>query len=166
VRETNEDLARLQAILNRSYENAGDHLLSVHTPDRRLTAADLADRLTGVRVLSLATTTSDGRPLTGAVDGLFYRGEFWFGSASDSVRFQHLRARPHVSATHTVGEALAVTVHGTAHEIDRDDPTNEGFRDLCLEIYGPNWEEFTAGAAYARIDAKKMFTFLLEGESG
>ena len=166
MRETPEDLERLQQLLDGSYQRAGDHLLSIHTPDRRLTALRLAERLIGVRVLSLATVTADGRPVAGAVDGLFYRGEFWFGSSPSSVRFRHLRVRPHVSATHTVGEELAVTVHGTAQEVDLGDERHQGFRELCAEIYGPSWEEWGAPAAYARIEAGRMFTFWMEKGPG
>jgi hypothetical protein len=163
VRETTEDLEWLQALLDRSYRQAGAHLLSIHTPERRLSATQLVERLTGVRVLTLATVTADGRPLTGAVDGLFYRGEFWFGSSPVSIRFRHLRLRPRVSATHTVGEDLAVTVHGMAHETDLEGPAHRGFRDLCLDVYGPDWDDWGTSAAYARIEAQTMFGFVLGG---
>ena len=93
------------------------------------------------------------------VDGLFSRGTFWFGSAPTSTRFTHLPERPQVSASHTRGESLAVIVHGTAEVVDVGDPANVGFRDYCLEVYGPDWEEWGAPAAYARIDAKRMYTF-------
>jgi len=157
MHETPGDLRRLQDLLDRSYRNAGAHLRSIITPGRRVSARRLADRLVGVRLLTLATATSDGRPLSAPVDGLFYRGEFWFGSGHESLRFRHLRERPAVSATHTEGEAFAVTVHGRAIEIDiRRCP---GFRDYCTEVYGPTWEVWGASAAYARIEADRMFTF-------
>ena len=47
MHETADDLARLQALLDRSYESAGRHLRSVITPERRLSAADLVDRTPG-----------------------------------------------------------------------------------------------------------------------
>src|ERR1700738_1546421 len=103
MRETADDLAALQDLLNRSYAGAGQHLLSIHTPERRLNATDIADRLTGMCLLALATATADGRPVVGPVDGIFYRGAFYFGSAPDSVRFAHIRRRSHVSATHLPG---------------------------------------------------------------
>src|SRR5882762_1211496 len=130
MHETADDLAELQALLDRSYEGAGDHLLRIHTPDRRLAAAQVAERLEGMCLLALATVTADGRPLVGPVDGIFYRGAFHFGSAPDSFRFRHIRARPQVSATHLPGEELAVTVHGRAAEI----PVEGGFREALLAI--------------------------------
>src|SRR4051794_10790933 len=116
-------------------------------------------------LLTLATVTADGRPVTGPVDGIFYRGAFHFGSAPDSVRFRHIRARPQVSATHLPGEELAVTVHGTAVEVDVRSDAGAGFRRALLDIYvpryGPEWEEqfLDSGPVFARIDADRMFTF-------
>ena len=164
MHETPEDLASLQRLLDESYANAGAHLLSIHTPDRRLTASRVCELLTGVRVLSLATVTAKGEPRVGPVDGLFYRGRFWFGSAENSFRFRHLRARPAVSAAHTVGEELAVVVHGTAREIDVEAPDHHGFREYLLEVYGPQWETWWPDEKppYAVIEASKMFTFHMD----
>jgi uncharacterized pyridoxamine 5'-phosphate oxidase family protein len=165
MHETAEDLAALQELLDRSYAGAGPHLLRIHAPERRLSAAQVAEGLPGMCLLALATVTADGRPVVGPVDGIFYRGAFHFGSAPDSVRFRHIRARPQVSATHLPGEELAVTVHGRATQI----PIEGGFRETLLEIYvpryGAGWEtEFLdTGPVYARIDAERMFTYA--GES-
>lgn len=166
MRETAGDLASLQELIDRSYERAGAHLLRIHTPERRMTAGAIAERLTGMCLLALATVTAEGRPIVGPVDGIFYRGAFHFGSAPDSVRFRHIRARPQVSATHLPGEELAVTVHGRATEV----PIEGGFRETLLEVYvpryGANWEsEFLdTGPGYARIDAERMFAFAMPGE--
>ena len=93
---------------------AGEHLRGIITGERRLSAAELAGRLPGMRLLVVATVTADGRPLAGPVDGYFLHGTFWFSSGRNSVRMRHLAARPAVSATHLPGEELAVTVHGRA----------------------------------------------------
>jgi hypothetical protein len=159
VHETAEDLKELQLLLNRSYDRAGGHLREVVTPDRRVSAARLLGLLAGVQVLALATVTTDGRPLTGAVDGLFYRARFWFGSSPNSIRMRHLAARPYVSATHTRGESLAVTVHGRANIVDLADPLHAGFRAYCLETYGRDWGEWGAPASYALIEPDRMFAF-------
>jgi nitroimidazol reductase NimA-like FMN-containing flavoprotein (pyridoxamine 5'-phosphate oxidase superfamily) len=168
MHETPADIARLQELIDRSYASAGAHLLRIHSPERRLSAEQVAERLQGMRLLALATVTGDGRPIVGPVDGIFYRGAFHFGSAPDSVRFRHIRARPQVSATHLPGEELAVTVHGRAVPIDIASPDEAGFRRALLDIYvpryGPQWEtEFLdTGPAYARIEAERMFTFQME----
>jgi hypothetical protein len=168
MQETTEDLARLQALLDASYASAGRHLRDVITPERRLTAEQVCERLEGMTLLSLATVSTDGRPLVGPVDGIFYRGSYYFGSAPDSMRFRHIRNNPHVSATHLPGEELAVTVHGRAAFIDIGSPEEAGFRAALLGIYAPRygaeWEtEFLeSGPMYARIDPYRMFTFHME----
>lgn len=167
MRESPADIAALQDLLDRSYEAAGPHLRRIITPERRLTAEQVADRLTGMRLLALATVTADGRPIVGPVDGIFFRGAFHFGSAPDSIRFRHIAARPQVSATHLPGEQLAVTVHGRASTIDVGPESGDGFRQALLDVYvpryGPEWESFLdSGVVYARIDADRMFTFHME----
>ncbi len=162
MHETVEDLRALQRLLDDSYAGAGAHLRSIITPARRVGAAELSERLTGMTLLALATSTADGRPIVGPVDGIFFRGAFHFGSSPNSVRFRHIRARPHVSATHLPAEEFAVTVHGRAGEVD----VREGsaLRETLLEVYvpryGPEWVQFLdSGPVYARIDAERMFTF-------
>ena len=126
----------------------------------------MAEHLTGMCLLTLATVTKDGRPITGPVDGIFFRGAFHFGSAPDSVRFRHIAERPHVSAVHLPGEHLAVTVHGRAVPVDLK--ADRGFRQALLDIYvpryGEQWEsEFLdTGPMYARIEAERMFTYAME----
>jgi hypothetical protein len=168
VHESPGDLEALQQLIDSSYATAGSHLLRIHDPARRLSAAEVADRLQGMCLLALATVTADGRPIVGPVDGIFYRGSFHFGSAPDSVRFRHIRRRPQVSATHLPGEHLAITVHGAAVPIDIRSEQEAGFRRSLLEIYvpryGPEWEtDFLdlppSAPVYARIDAQRMFTF-------
>ena len=163
MHETPTDLVELQRLLDRSYAAAGSHLLRIHTAERRLGAEQVAQRLVGMCLLSLATVTSDCRPIVGPVDGIFYRGAFHFGSAPDSLRFRHIRARPQVSATHLPGEELGITVHGRAVAVD---VSEGGLRRALLEVYvpryGEQWEEFLdSGPVYARIDADRMFAFAL-----
>jgi uncharacterized pyridoxamine 5'-phosphate oxidase family protein len=168
MHETPDDIAALQQLIDRSYASAGPHMLRIHDPERRLSAEQLSERLTGMCLLTLATVTADGRPIAGPVDGIFYRGAFHFGSAPDSVRFRHIRKRPQVSAVHLPGEELAVSVHGRAVLVDVSAPENQEFRQTVLDIYvpryGPEWQRdiMDAGASYARIEAERMFTFAME----
>ena len=164
MQESPADIEVLQALLDRSYEHAGEHLLRIHTTERRANAEEIVARLTGMCLLVLTTVTGDGRPIGGAVDGIFYRGSFHFGSSPRSLRFRHIRARPHVTATHLPGEEFAATVHGRAVPIDLRADENAGFRQALLDIYvpryGPDWEQFLeSGVMYARIEAERMFAF-------
>jgi hypothetical protein len=163
VHETDGDLIAMQGLLDRSFELAGGHLLEIITPDRRPDAAEVCTRLTGMRLLALATVTGGGRPLVGPVDGIFYRGAFYFSSSPDSVRIRHIRARPQVSATHLPGESFAVTVHGEGVILDMSAPANAGFRRVVLDHYTPQygaeWESFLDANVSVRIDARRMYVF-------
>lgn len=165
MRETEADLARLQDLLDSSYAAAGPHLLRIHDPERQLDAAGIAERLSGMVLLALATVSAAGKPVVGPVDGVFLRGGFHFGSAPDSVRARHIAARPWVSATHLPGEELAVTVHGRALPVDVGAPEGAELRKALLEIYvpryGASWETdfLDSGVAYWRIEAERIFAF-------
>jgi len=166
--ETPEELGNLQRLLDRSMAGAGEHLRGIITGERRLSAADLAGRLQGMLLLTVATVTADGRPLAGPVDGYFLHGTFWFSSGRNSVRMRHLAARPAVSATHLPGEELAVTVHGRAELLELRDPAAAELRQAMLDWYvprqGPEFESWlnALDAVAARIEPAKMFTFSVE----
>lgn len=168
MHETPEDLAALQGLLDRSHAEGGPHLREIITADRRLGATELVERLQGMCLIVVATVTADGRPLTGPLDGIFYRGSFHFGSGAESVKMRHLRVRPQVSATHLPSEELCVTVHGRAVPVDLTAPEHAGFRRTLLDVYVPKYGEGWAtdfldlGPRYVRIQADKMFTFHME----
>lgn len=165
VHETPEEIEALQHLLDESAAAGGPHLLSIMTPERRLGASDLCNRMQGMGLLALATVTADGRPLVGTVDGYFIHGSWYFSSGRDSVRMRHLSRRPAVSATHLPGEDLAVTVHGTVELFAVNDPGRTELRQAMLDHYlptaGPAFAEWLDGADAlgARIDAAKMLTF-------
>ncbi len=163
MHETAADIATLQQLLDASYARIGSHMRSIHTPERRVAASDLARVLRGVRVLDLATVTATCEPRVSPVDGLFFRGRFYFGSGQESMRFRHLRVRPQVSACHTIGETFATIIHGRAVEIDVRAPEQRGFFDYVHEVY-PDWDTWYDGERppYARIEPSVMFAYAFE----
>ena len=169
VLETPQEVDRLQGLLDRSAAAAGAHLRGIITDDRRLSAAQVCERLQGMRLLVVATVTADGRPLAGPVDGYLLHGSFYFSSGRNSVRMRHLAARPAVSATHLPGEDLAVTMHGRAQLSELSDAAHGELRQAMLDHYLPlqgpafqTWLDQTDSVA-ARIVADKMFTFASAG---
>lgn len=136
--ETSEDLAELQRALDESYGSAGVHLRSLVPPERRSSAADVAQALKGAFMINLATVTARCEPVVAPVDGLFYRGRLWFSLARGTVRAAHLQTRPQVSATYVQGDPGAcLVVHGIAREIGPGNPFFEGFDKYAHELYGP-----------------------------
>jgi hypothetical protein len=128
---------------------------SIITGERRLSARQVCEKLRGMRLLTVATVTADGRPVAGPVDGYFLHGSFCFSVGVHAVRARHLAARPAVSATYLPGEELAVTVHGMAREL------RQAMLDHYLPLQGPEFRTWLdhVDALGARIVARKMFTF-------
>ena len=158
--ETDRDLEDLQRLLDESYSRAGDHLRSIWGEDARLDAEQLAAELDGVQILDLATVTPRGEPRVAPVDGLFFRGRFWFGSAHNSARFRNIRANPAVSGVVTHGlETFLVIVHGRAVETDPRSPEAGGFADYPRAVYDFDWDAMHPDSPYARIDANTMLAF-------
>jgi uncharacterized pyridoxamine 5'-phosphate oxidase family protein len=158
--ETEDDLDRLQVLLDASYARAGSHLRSIWDEQSRLNARALSAELVGVQVLDLATVTPRGEPRVAPVDGLFYRGRFWFGSAEHSQRFRNIRANPAVSGAVTRGlETFLVLVHGRAVETDPRGPEAEGFAAYPRELYAFDWDAAHPTAPYAWIDASTLLAF-------
>jgi hypothetical protein len=158
--ETEDDLDRLQALLDASYARAGSHLRSIWDEQSRLNARALSAELVGVQVLDLATVTPRGEPRVAPVDGLFYRGRFWFGSAEHSQRFRNIRANRAVSGAVTRGlETFLVLVHGRAVETDPRAPEAEGFAVYPRELYDFDWDAAHPTAPYAWIDASTVLAF-------
>jgi general stress protein 26 len=167
MRETPEEMAHLQMLLDVSMADSGPHLRDIITSERRLSAVELTECLQGIRLLVLGTVTADGRPLLGPVDGYFLHGTFWFSTGKASVRNRHLARRPACSATHLPGEELAVTVHGRAEVAPLEDAARADLLQAMLDEYLPKvGPEFERGieemdAVGVRIIPEKMFTFFM-----
>ncbi len=156
MRETPEDLAWLQEVLDRSYTTAGAHLASIHTGPARVTAEDLVALMQGMQILVVATASADGRPFTGPVDGYLYCGRLCFGTSPDAVRTRHLDRSPAVSATHVRGETLVATVHGRARPLDLVG-ADAGFVEVAAAHDGPGSEAFITANPHWAIEPDRMY---------
>ncbi len=158
--ETDGELRALQQLLDASYARAGAHLRSIWGSETRLDAEAVVTELSGVQILDLATVTPRAEPRVAPVDGLFFRGHFWFGSGENSARFRNIKTNPAVSGVVTHGlETFLVIVHGRAVQIDPRGPDAGGFADYPRELYDFDWDAAHPTAPYARIDAHTMLAF-------
>ena len=166
MHETAEDLRELQRLLDESYTAAGLHLRSIFRPERRMSAAELSALLRGVFVLHVATVSAAGHPLVAPVDGLFFRGRVFFGFPPGSVRADHVRARPHVSASHNRREDHCLIVHGRAREFELEAPEHVETLAYFQEVYGDTWtywheehyRDREGVALNAWIEPRRMYT--------
>jgi hypothetical protein len=167
VHESPEEIAELQRLLDDSYAHAGAHLRSILSEERRSSAADVCRALVGMRLLTVATVTADGRPLAGPVDGYLIHGSFWFSTGRDAVRARHLAVRPALSATYVPGEQFALSVHGTAELYDLSSeagaPLRRAMLDHYLPIQGAAFEAWLdrSDALGVRIAADRLFALQL-----
>lgn len=134
--ETEDEVARLQALLDASHARATDHLRDIIHGDRVLSAHDLVALLTGMKVLSLATVTTHGEPRVSAVDGHFLHGSWSFSTSGTAAKARHMRERPSVSVAHIDNEELAVFSHGRVEQLAVGDADYEETLDHWTRHYG------------------------------
>lgn len=165
--ETQEELEWMQALIDKSLAGAGEHLLSIMTPERRMSAGQVSTYLQGTKHIALATVSSRGEPRVSPVDGLFLHGRFYFGTGATALRARHLRRNPAVSLVHMVGEEIAVIVHGTATIIEVTDPEALDIDKVWQQIYGFSaldpaaWQsnDLSPAIVFARIEPKTMLAY-------
>lgn len=160
--ETPEELGHLQALLDRSFAAASEHLRSIMTEQRRLSAARLVDELPSPAVLNVATVTARGEPRISAVDGHFLHGHWYFTTAAPSPKARQLRARPAVSAAYTPRDGFGVFCHGTAAELPPG-PERQMLIDHFVATYGQS-PEVWGDIFYARIDASWLVGFAMSDQ--
>jgi general stress protein 26 len=119
--ETDDELTRLQSLLDASHARSTEHLRGIINDDRTLSAAQIAGLLTGMKVITAATVTSAGEPRISAMDGHFLHGTWTFSTSRTSAKARHLARRTAVSVAHVDGEALAVFSHGHVVELAGDE---------------------------------------------
>ncbi len=156
--ETPEELSALQQLLDLSHGGGGAHLGSIVTDDRRLTAAQIANYLQGVKHIALATVNRRGEPMVAPVDGWFIHGQWIASTAVNSVRAGHIRRNPAVSLTHVVGDDIGIWAHGSARALDRNDPLAQDYDRLSTAAYGDSIYGLGEIAVWA-IEARVMFAY-------
>lgn len=117
MRETPEELAELQALLDASLARSTAHHRMI-VGGRTMPAKQLTEVLTGMCTLALSTVTAKGEPRISGADGHFLHGKWHFGTAPTAAKARHLAARPAASVAHMRGEELGVFVHGTVETLN------------------------------------------------
>ena len=145
MRETADDLARLQSRLDESFATAGSHLQSIFST--RANAEELVEWLQGIIEVHLAVVSTDGAPLVAPIDAAFYKGDVWFGLPAMSARTPLVRRNPRVSASYTDGPR-ALIVHGTAERVDPASDAGQQYdaviKELYVAAYGEGWLQWHA----------------------
>lgn len=161
--ETEEQIAELQAVIDRTFERIGRHTAAIIRPGRRLNARQVVKYLEDMKHIVVGTVTSKGEPRVAPVDGHFLRGRFWFGTASGAFRIQHLQRNPAISACHLAGDDLGIVVHGRAALFGPRDPEGGQMRAHYTKYYGsdPYTWPGQGETAWVRIDPVIMTAFAM-----
>ena len=153
--ETADEITALQTLLDASHASSTEHLRSIISADRVLSARDLVALLTGMKVLSVATVTASGEPRISALDGHFLHASWTFSTSGTAAKARQMAARPAVSVAHIDNEELAVFSHGRVERFREEDPdwgeTIEHWTahygssplewgdEICVYRYRPHW---------------------------
>ena len=135
VFETGEELERLQSMFDGHLQRANPHMTSIVTPQRRLTARQVATYLQGTKHVAFATVTSKGEPRVSPLDSLFIHGRFTLGTGTEATKVRHLRRNPACSAVHVDGDRIAVAVNGRVEWIDRAHPDHDEIHGAWTKNY-------------------------------
>jgi hypothetical protein len=164
VYETADDLAWLQALIDRTFERANPHLTAIVKPERRLTAGQVTTYLQGTKHVAFATVNERGEPRVAPLDGVFVRGRFTISTGGRAARLRHLRANPACSAAHLVGDEIAVVVHGHATILAEGEPGADELDRIWTDIYGSSPFSWGPGVVLMRIEPTSMWTYSFHPE--
>jgi fumarate hydratase class II len=160
--ETLQELEQLQALIDRSFAGAGDHLKAIVRPERRLSAPQVCAYLQGVKHITVATVTERGHPRVAPVDGVFWHGFFHFSTAQSSVRARHLAVRPAVAVAHVVGDEIAMWTYGRAETVKPGGRVWDAFEARWREIYGSAASDWAPDPVYVRVVPDRFFAYAFD----
>ncbi len=167
MRETQEDIERLQALLDNSIERAGTFLRrSFQMPEHSLTAQQLIDCWQDVQTVALATVTMRGEPRIAPIGSLLYRGDIYLPTVATAARTRHVMKRPAVSLTlfrvvcgqEEQKNELAIIVHGSAAIVSPDHADFETLENLLYASTHTKAGEWGEGV-YLHIQAEAIYTY-------
>ncbi len=159
MRETQEDIERLQALLDYSIERAGTFLRrSFQMPEHSLTAQQLIDYWQNVQTVAPATVTTRGEPRIAPIGSLLYRGEIYLPTVATAARTRHIMKRPAVSLTLFRENELAIIVHGNAVIIPPDHTNFETLESILYASTHTKAGEWGEGV-YLHIKAEAIYTY-------
>jgi hypothetical protein len=161
--ETDAELAELDALFQSHLAKANPHMLAIVTPQRRLTAKQVANYLQGTKHVAFATVTSKGEPRVSPLDSLFIHGRFTLSTDETATKIAHLRRNPACSAVHVDGDRIAVVVNGSVEWITRDHPDH----DEIHQAWTKNYESDPYGwgnVIFFRIQPASMWAYAFKPE--
>jgi hypothetical protein len=165
MRETPDEVAWLQRLMDTTMAHVNPHFASIVTPKSRLTAAQVVAHLQGTRIVAFATVNRRGEPRVSPLDTLFLHGRFTLSTGGEATRIGHLKANPACSAVYLEGDAVAVVVNGSVEWITRDHPDHAEIHRAWRDQYGSDPYEWGGEIAFFRINPTAMWTYAQKPKS-
>jgi hypothetical protein len=160
VRETPEEVERLQALMDDSIERAGAFIrASLEMPEHSLSAAQMLRHWQGFPTAAVATTTARGEPRVAPVGVACYRGHFVVPTVAESARARAIRARPAISITRFDGQDFAVIVHGHATVIREDDPLFAELARIQKDLTNQDIRTWSGEGVYLWVTPESLYTY-------
>ena len=156
--ETTDEIEALQRLLDASFARASEHLVSIMTPGRRVSAARLVTEFPAPAILSIASVTRHGEPRISAVDAHFRHGRWYFTTLAGSPKARQLTARNAISASFLPRPTFGMFCHGRAFLLS-DGPERATLIEHLVATYGQSPDEWGEEIAYFRIHAEWLVAF-------
>ena len=158
--ETPEELEQIQALLERSIEQAGAFLRSsFEMPAHSLSAKQLLHLWQGLQTVAFATVTKKGDPLVAPIGTLLFHGRFYIPTVASAMRTRHVLQRPAVSFTFYQGKDVAVIVHGEALVIQSDHADFAALEAFQREMSGSSVQEWGEGV-FLHVVPRVIYTYV------
>jgi hypothetical protein len=159
MRETPEEVAEIQRMLDAHMARANPHMRAIVTPKNRPTAGQLVRYLQGVRHVAFASVNAKGEPRVSPLDALFIHGRFTMSTGGEATKVAHLRANPACSAVHVDGDRIAVAVNGTVEWLEPDHPDHAETLETWIAQYGSDPYSWGTGIVFFRIQPTSMWAY-------
>jgi len=162
--ETDEEIARLQRLLNDSMSKAGSHVRSIFSPDHWLSARQVCGFMQGVKQVSVATVNSKEEPRVAPVDSVLFHGKFFISTDMRSFRARHLQKNPHMSLTYFESADPVIIASGKADFVNKDDPDFASLDSEWVKTYGQSILKLSDMVVFIRLNALTMLAYSLHPE--
>jgi pyridoxamine 5'-phosphate oxidase-like protein len=162
MKESPEEIAELQRLLDAAYERSTEHLRSIISDPRRLDAQELVQVLTGMCTINLATVTAHNEPRISAVDGHFLHARWVFTTSGTAAKTRHLRVRPAASLSYVDGERIGVFSHG---QVEFLTPEHADFAEIEAHLtkhYGSSPSSWGPEIVYCRLQPSWMVGYAFD----
>lgn len=159
VYESAEDIAELQALLDRTFSRMNQHMADIVKPERRLSARQVVAYLQGIKHVAFATVNERGEPRVAPLDGVFIRGRFHVSTGGRAARLRDLRRQARCSLTHFAGDDIAVTVNGAAVVMEHDHAEIAAIEPVYLDLYGSTPFSWGEGVVIIRVEPTSMWSY-------